>query len=85
MLNINTGKTLDQLNIGELEQRIDMLKALKANIPTNHHGKDNNNVDFSDFVNSTGDKKFYDTVMSRMSAQLGTLGGGKMTASSPRE
>ena len=81
MSNIYTHKTLNNLGLGPLASRRTFLEELKEVVP---FIKTKCSTDVVPFPNSIGDKKFGEKVMQYAHKQIGTLGGGKMNASSPR-
>lgn len=81
MNNVNTKKTMLELGLTTLPLCREFLEELKKVVP---FIKTNYSTDIKPFPNSIGDVDLYDSVMRYAHKQVGTLGGGKMTASSPR-
>lgn len=82
MGSINTHHTLEELSMFNKNDRIEVFKEIQKIIPTGY--STGNGYDFKSFTNYINDKDFNTNVMSRMNISIGTLGGGKMVASSPR-
>lgn len=81
MLHVNLKKTLAKLGLTSLSLNRQFLEELKKVVP---FIKTPYSTHIKPFPNSIGDKDLYESVMKYADKQVGTLGGGKMTASSPR-
>lgn len=85
MCNVNTRATLEDLKLSSLFDRENFLLNLIDAVPTGYHCFETPKESFLKFPNNFGTKEVFNSVMEKANKQLGTLGGGKMIASSPRE